>query len=172
MKIAAELNYLRMSPRKVRLLADAIRGKDVLLAERVLRFVTKGAAGPLAKLLKSAVANARNNFQVPGSEQLVISEILVNEGPTLKRRRARAMGRAFPINKRTSHVRLVLESSGTAIAPKKVKKPSISVASSGDQKAEGQTLRPSPDRQAPKSRPKVATKTTEFVRRMFRRKAI
>jgi len=108
MKITAKLNHLRMSPRKVRLVADLVRGMDVKEAEIQLKFLTKRAAGPILKLLNSAVANASHNFNIE-KDNLFISEIQVSEGPTLKRWRARAMGRAAPIMKRTSHISLILE---------------------------------------------------------------
>lgn len=169
-KISAELNYLRMSPRKVRLIADAIRGKSVESAERSLRFLTRRAGRPVGKLLRSAVANAKHNFQITAPASLVVAEITVDEGPTLKRRRPRAMGRAFPIKKRTSHVRLVLEAKGVAAAPK-AKKANISIVR-GEDKSSAEAGKPAAEREAFKVKPKIATKTTDFVRRMFRRKAI
>lgn len=173
MKISADLNYLRMSPRKVRLVADAIRGKNVPAAERALKFIPRHAAGPLVKLLKSAVANARNNFQLNAPENLVVAEIAVNEGPTLKRRRARAMGRAFPIRKRTCHIHLVLEASGVLPAKKAKQKASISIVKEGaTHETEREGTKPTLEREVYRDKAKVATKSTDFVKRMFRRKAI
>lgn len=172
MKISAELNYLRMSPRKVRAVAGAIRGKGVPAAERTLRFISRSASGPVLKLLKSAVANAKNNFQVVSPETLVVSEITVNEGPTLKRRRPRAMGRAFPIRKRSSHLRIVLESSGAVLKKKAPAKAVMGVLDARGRIAEKEESKIGPERQAFRAKPKTATKTTDFVRRMFRRKAI
>ncbi len=117
MKVIAKLNHLRISPKKVRLVADLIRGVDVREAENQLKFLTKRAAEPILKLLNSAVANAQHNFGVE-KDNLFISEIQVNEGPTTKRWRARAMGRAAPIMKRTSHINLVLETK-KEVKPKK-----------------------------------------------------
>lgn len=171
MKIVAELNYLRMAPRKVRVVADAIRGKRVPEAERALHFIARRAARPLAKLLKSAVANAKRNFRVSGEDLLAVSEVTVNEGPVLKRRRPRAFGRAFPIAKRTSHVRLVLEAKEAPLR-RGVRKPAIDVVQPADSRDSEKISKPREEREAFKARPKVATKTTEFVRRMFRRKAI
>jgi len=108
MSVIAKLNYLRMSPRKVRLVANLIKGLDVVEAKHQLRFLTKKAALPLAKLLDSAVANAKHNFNLD-KNNLYIAKILVNQGPTLKRWMPRAFGRATPIAKRTSHITLVLE---------------------------------------------------------------
>ena len=172
MKIRATLNYLRMSPRKVRLVAQAIRGKRVPDAERVLKFLSRRAALPVEKLLSSAVASARHNFQVTDPASLTVSEILVNPGPTLKRRRARAMGRAFPIRKRTSHVRLVLEAAVPLAKP--ARRPSaraVSVVGEKDIPA-APPSKPAVERDIFRARPRVVTKPTDFVRRMFRRKAI
>lgn len=103
----AYLNYLRISPRKVQIVADLIRGKDVNTAMAVLMNTPKAAAEPLIKLLKSAVANAENNFNMD-VESLYVSEVHVGPGPILKRMRPRAQGRAYRINKRTAHVTLAV----------------------------------------------------------------
>lgn len=108
MPITAKLRHLRIAPRKVRLVADLIRGKSVREAETLLQFQIKRGAKPIQKLLKSAVANARNNFKL-SEENLYISKITVDEGPKLKRWRARARGRAYPIQKKTSHITLILD---------------------------------------------------------------
>ncbi len=108
MKVKAKLNNLRISPRKVRLVIDLIRGLDVSEAKLQLNFLVKKSAKPILKLLDSAVANAKNNFKLNESD-LYISEIFASEGPTLKRIMPRAMGRAFHIMKRTSHITIVLE---------------------------------------------------------------
>ncbi len=108
MKVDAKLNNLRIAPRKVRLVADLVRGCKVSEAESRLRFTIKRAASPLNKLLKSAVCNAEHNFDLK-KDSLYISEIKVDEGPTLKRWRPRARGSANQIHKKTSHVTLVLE---------------------------------------------------------------
>ena len=107
MKIAAQLNYLRLSPRKVRAVADLMRTMSVSEAEFQLEHSKKRAAHHLLKLLRSALANAKHNFYLD-SDDLRIAELVVNEGPTLKRFMPRARGRATPIHKRTSHVRLIL----------------------------------------------------------------
>jgi len=108
MKVLAKLNYLRIAPRKVRLVADLIRNKSVIEAENILNFTVKKAALPLLKLLRSAIANAEHNFHLK-KENLYICEILVNEGPRLKRILPRARGRADIIQKKTSHVTIILE---------------------------------------------------------------
>ena len=98
-----------MSPRKVRLVVDAVRGMAGAPALAQLTFMSRAAARPVKKLLESAIANAEHNFKLD-REGLYIKSALVNQGPTLKRWRPRAMGSAAPILKRTSHVTLVLES--------------------------------------------------------------
>lgn len=104
----ATLRYLRMSPRKVRLVVDQIRGKGVEEALNILTFNPRGAAEPLAKLLRSAVANADNKGDVD-IDKLVVDTAYVDEGPTWRRWLPRAMGRATRIRKRTSHVTLELK---------------------------------------------------------------
>jgi large subunit ribosomal protein L22 len=103
----AYLKNYRQSPRKVRLVIDSIRGKKAEVAVVELSFLVKRASDPILKLLKSAIANAKQNDGV-SIESLFVKEIQVNQGPTLKRSRARARGSAFPINKRTSNVTIVL----------------------------------------------------------------
>ena len=102
----AKLNNYRQSPRKVRLVADTVRGKPIEEAIITLSFIPKRSALPLQKLLSSALANAKN-LSIP-TEDLVIKEIRVDEGATLYRRRPRSKGMANPIRKRTSHVTVVL----------------------------------------------------------------
>jgi len=109
--ITAKLSHLRISPRKVRLVANLIKGLNVAEAEKQLRFLPKKSAKPLLKLLTSAIANALHNKGL-AKEGLVVTNVLVNAGPSLKRWRPRAMGRAFPILKRTSHVTIILDSTG------------------------------------------------------------
>ncbi len=108
MEVKAHLRYLRMAPRKVRLVADLIRGKEVKEAKEILNFCKRRAAKPLLKLLNSAVANAKHNFNLK-EENLFISKILVNEGPRLKRIFPRARGRRDIIQKKMSHITIVLE---------------------------------------------------------------
>ena len=118
--IKAKLSYLRIAPRKVRLVADLIRRKEVREAENILLFTQKKAAVPLLKLLKQAVANATNNLQLP-EEGLFIKEILVDEGPALKRTLPRSRGRADVIRKKTSHIKIFLSQKGTKEKNKKKK---------------------------------------------------
>lgn len=121
MKVFASLNKFRMSPRKIRLAVDLVRGMSAEQARTQLRFLNKKAARPILKLLDSAVANAKNNFKL-NEKNLYISEIFVNEGPTLKRWRARAMGRSAAIRKRTSNVRIGLEERVTDKKDNRVKR--------------------------------------------------
>ena len=103
----AHANFVRIAPRKARLVVDLIRGKSVGEAIAILRHTPKAASPVVEKLLNSAIANAEHNYQM-NVERLYISQAYVNEGPTLKRYRPRAQGRAFPIKKRTSHITLVV----------------------------------------------------------------
>jgi large subunit ribosomal protein L22 len=105
--VNAQLNYLRISPRKVRLLADLVRGVPLEEAKLRLNFNKKKSTIPLLKLLKSVESNARHNYQLE-PEALFIKEIRVDGGPFLKRYMPRARGRATMIKKRTSHVTIVL----------------------------------------------------------------
>lgn len=104
----AVLRYARISPRKVKIVNDLIRNKPVNEAMGILYNTPKAASELLIKLLGSAVANAENNFGM-SRDNLYISEIYANEGPTLKRIRPRAQGRAFRIMKRTSHITVVVK---------------------------------------------------------------
>ena len=105
--ITASLKNYRQSPRKVRSVANLVRGKSVNEALNTLNFLSKKAADPLFGLLMSAIANAKNNFQIE-KDNLMINELRVDAGKVLKRRMPRARGNSYPINKRTSHVVLVL----------------------------------------------------------------
>ena len=107
MEAKAFLRYIRISPRKVGIVCDLIRGKSVAQANAILLATPKAASEPLLKLLKSAAANAENNHQMD-PEKLYVSACYANPGPIIKRIRPRAQGRAFRINKRTSHVTIVV----------------------------------------------------------------
>lgn len=107
MKVKAHARYIRMSPYKVRRVLDLVRGLPVEEAEHVLRLTQRGAAQPIAKALKSAVANAEHNHALD-AEDLIVAEAYADEGPTLKRYRPRARGRATRIDKRTSHITIVV----------------------------------------------------------------
>jgi large subunit ribosomal protein L22 len=106
-EVTAKLRFLRMGPRKVRLVVDMIRGKKVVKAMDILSVLPKRAALPVLKLLNSAVANAKHNHSL-AIEDLVVSKIYVDGGPVLKRSMPKAHGRATPIRERTSHINLFL----------------------------------------------------------------
>lgn len=106
----AKLRYLRVAPRKTRLVVDLVRGKDVEEAINILTFTRRAASEPVRKLIESALANAESKDA--NVDLLYVSTIFVDEGPTLRRFRPRAMGRATRINKRTSHVTCVLAERG------------------------------------------------------------
>jgi large subunit ribosomal protein L22 len=103
----AQARYVRIAPRKVRVVMDLIRGKSVHEAMSILKFMPKAAAQVLEKVVASATANAENNFDM-NKDALYISECYADQGPTLKRYRPRAQGRAASIQKKTSHITVVL----------------------------------------------------------------
>jgi len=105
--VRASSRYVRVAPRKARLVADQVRGLQIDKARALLEFSPRGAARDIGKLIESAAANAENNHDLVADEMRV-SEITVDEGPTLRRFRPRALGRATPINKRTSHIAVAL----------------------------------------------------------------
>jgi large subunit ribosomal protein L22 len=105
--VRASARYVRVAPRKARLVADQVRGLTVPEARTLLEFSPRGASRDIAKLIASAAANAENNHELV-ADDLQIAEIQIDEGPTLKRWRARARGRATRIEKRTSHVSVAL----------------------------------------------------------------
>jgi len=104
----ATLKYARISARKVKIVADLIRGKDVDEALAIVKFTPKASSEIIEKLLKSAIANAENNHEMK-AENLYVAEIYANQGPTLKRIRPAAKGSAVRIRKRTSHITIVLK---------------------------------------------------------------
>lgn len=107
MQAKAVAKTVRIAPRKVRLVVDLIRGKNVGEAIAILRHTQRGASPVVEKVLKSAIANAEHNYEMD-IDNLLVSEAFVNEGVTMKRFRPRAMGRASQINKRTSHITIVV----------------------------------------------------------------
>lgn len=109
--IRASSRYVRVAPRKARLVADQVRGLQIDRARALLQFSPRGAARDIGKLIESAAANAENNHDLVADEMRV-AEITVDEGPTLRRFRPRALGRATPINKRTSHIAVALSPEG------------------------------------------------------------
>jgi ribosomal protein L22 len=109
--VRASSRYVRIAPRKARLIADQVRGLQIDRARALLQFSPRGAAQDIGKLIESAAANAENNHDLIADEMRV-AEITVDEGPTLRRFRPRALGRATPINKRTSHIAVALSPEG------------------------------------------------------------
>ncbi|KPJ71519.1 50S ribosomal protein L22 [Parcubacteria bacterium DG_74_3] len=169
MPVKVKLRYLRIAPRKVRLAADLIRGKPVEKAQTILSFTRKKATKPLLKLLKSAIASATHNFQLE-EPNLYISKILVDEGPTLKRWRARARGQAFEIQKRTSHVTIILDE--LSKKPKKIKEQRIEKKKVGE--AEKEIKEKEAKIEKPKFKPELIGKKPKIekgIKRIFRRKA-
>jgi large subunit ribosomal protein L22 len=108
MEARAVARYVRVAPRKARLVVDLIRGKSVNDARAILKFSPRAAAETIEKVLNSAIANAERNLHAK-SEELFVGATFVDEGPTLKRVQPRAHGRAFRINKRTSHITVVVK---------------------------------------------------------------
>jgi large subunit ribosomal protein L22 len=109
MEARAQARFARVTPRKARRVVDLIRGLPASEAQAVLQFAPQAASETVYKVLASAMANAEHNFKLD-RETLVVSRAWVDEGPTLKRFRPRAQGRAFRINKRTSHITVIVES--------------------------------------------------------------
>jgi large subunit ribosomal protein L22 len=176
MKIVSKLRYLKIAPRKVRLIADLIRGKKVERAQTVLNFTPKRASLPLMKLLNQSLSNAKNNFQLD-PVNLYISKITVDEGPKYKRWRARARGRADQIQKKTSHVTLILDE--TVKKAKKVKRTKPKIVS--EEKVSKRVAKPEESKKETRvSKRKVRLrpekemakpKTEKGLKRLFRRKA-
>ena len=108
MEARATAKYVRVSPRKARLVVDQVRGKDIATAREILMFSERAVSEVVEKVLNSAVANAENNHGMR-TNNLVVKTAYVNEGPTLKRIRPRAKGSASPIRKRTSHITIILD---------------------------------------------------------------
>lgn len=108
MEARAIAKYVRISPRKIKPICDLVRGKNADEALTILKFIPRAGAPVLAKVIKSAMANAENNHQMD-VDKLYVAEVYANQGPTLKRWRAASMGRGVKILKRTSHVGVVLK---------------------------------------------------------------
>lgn len=119
----ARVRHIRITPQKARRVVDLVRGKNVQEALAILKFAPQAAAEPVFKLVASAVANARVKADAENlrfnADELVIARAFVDEGATLKRFRPRAQGRAFRINKRTSHITVVLQTADELAAAKK-----------------------------------------------------
>ena len=169
----AKLMYLHIAPRKVRLVADLIRGKRVDKAQVILNFINQRAGAPVLKLLNSAAANAKNNFHIEDIANLYISKILVNEGPKHKRWLPASRGRANEIRKRTSHIILELdEIRKKAIGADKKTKETIEQAETAPEPDQGKKtpLKVKERKIKPrfeKQKPEIA----RSLKRVFRRKA-
>jgi len=118
MEARAQARYVRVTPMKARRVVDLIRGRSAAEAQAILHYAPQAASEPVGKVLNSAIANATNNAGLNEAE-LFISEARVDEGPTMKRFRPRAQGRAYRIRKRTSHITIVVEAREDAPAGKK-----------------------------------------------------
>lgn len=167
MLVTAKLRYLRIAPRKIRLVADLVRGKKVEEAQTILNFTTKKVSLPLSKLLKQGIANAKNNLQIEPAN-LFISKIIVDEGPKYKRWQARARGQAYEIQKKTSHITLVLDE--IVKKPKRVKR----VRKPKAIEKPKEKIEKAPKLEKPKFRPELEMpkpKIEKGIRRIFRRKA-
>jgi len=176
MEIKAHLRYLRIAPRKVRLVADLIRGKGVVEAQAILNFTTKKAALPLLKLLKSAIANAKHNFQIQEESNLYISKITVDEGPKYKRWMPRARGQVSEIQKKTSHITLILKPIKEELVKREKKEEEIVIKEEKEElKSEKEEARKEKEVPLRKKRPVLEIpkpKIEKAIKRIFRRKAI
>lgn len=164
MKVKAELKNLRIAPRKTRLVADMVRGKKIEPAQALLGFAIKKGSAPILKLLNSALSSAKNDFQLEPSN-LYISEITVDEGPKYKRWRPRSRGMAHGIQKKTSHIRIVLEE---IVEGKKIKK-TEKVEKKPEVKEEVKE-KPKFEPERKKETPKL--KDRKGIKKFFRRKSI
>jgi large subunit ribosomal protein L22 len=146
----AEAKYVRLSARKARLVLDHIRGRSVPEARTILAFTSRAAAVDIEKVLRSAVANAESAHGLDGDE-LVILAAYADEGPTLKRWRARARGRVNRIRKRTCHITLIVSENPKAQGrPKRAaEKPAVQAAPAPDATASDEMPKPSPKKRAP-----------------------
>lgn len=172
MIVTAQLNNLRIAPRKVRLVAKILRGLPVEKAEQQLNFVVKRSSGPLGKLLKSAVSNAENNFGLV-RDNLFIKDLIVNEGVKIKRFMPRAMGQAGMIQKKSSHIRIVLEEKVPGL---KIKKPEFTAKESKmaveEEKIQDKQKKPVMETKKPVAKKGVFGEVKNIGRKLFRRKSI
>jgi large subunit ribosomal protein L22 len=158
--VRAKLSNLRIAPRKMRLIVDLIRRKPVLEAERILKFAVKSGVKDILKLLKSAVSSASHDFQLEESN-LYIAKITVDEGPKLKRWMPRARGSASAIQKKTSHITIILEEI------EKGKTAAVKTEVKAEKEAIVKTEKPKFELEKEAPKPKVE----KGLKRIFRRKA-
>lgn len=161
MKITASAKNIRISPRKVRLVIDQVRGLSVTDAERVLVMMNKKAATPVLKLVRSAAANAVHNNKADRNT-LVVSEIQANEGFTIKRYRARAFGRAAKVRKRTTHISIVLTAPDAPAKPAKKTEQNVEEKTSEKtaEKKEAPAKKATPKKKATEKKKPAAKKST------------
>jgi large subunit ribosomal protein L22 len=177
-EVRAKIKYLRLSPRKTRLLADSLKGLSLNEAEGQLLLTARRAGGPLLKLLRSAAANARHNAKLD-TARLYIKDIRVDGGPKFRRYMPRARGSASPIDRRTSHVTLVLAVSEKTSEPKFTfiakSKSKSKLRELKDKEAKTAKTETQEKSKITRSQPTTQTKPTTqptFFQRIFRRKAI
>ena len=159
-EVKAVAKWVRMSPRKARLVVDHIRGRSVPEARTVLAFTPRAAAKDIEKVLRSAVANAEANHGLDG-DRLVIVKAYANEGPTLKRWRARARGRAARIRKPTCHITVRLTPLEGASAPAPEPAPQVEEPKAEEPKTEEPKAEKPEKKPAPKRKPAARKKKTE-----------
>lgn len=167
MLIKAKLKHLRIAPRKVRLVTGLIRGKSTEKAEAILDFTPQRSSKQLLKLLKSVIANAKNNFQIEESN-LYISKLTVDEGPKYKRWHPQSRGRAYEIQKKTSHITIELDEIEKKATKKKAIKKKISPVKEDKIEKSSKSL------DKPKLKPKLEIKKPKIeksINRIFRRKS-
>lgn len=172
MQVIAKLKYLRMAPRKLRLIADLIRGKMAFQAKAELSFLNRYGARPFLKLLNSAIANAKNNFQLD-EKDLYLVKVLVDEGPKLKRWRPRARGQAYPIQKKTCHLTIILDQKQGAEKAKIKKAVLLKSEEKPETVIKPQAVKEKPRAEKPKLKPEAGIKPKQVTgfKRIFRRKA-
>ena len=163
----AKLNDLHIAPRKVRLIANVIKGLRAQEAESQLLMQNQRAAQPILKLLRSAMANAKNNKKM-GLENLVVKSVIVNQGPMLKRFLPRAQGRATPIHKKMSHVTLILEETSSKVANRFIITSPVKKAV----KKKAKTKTPKAKVNQPEREIKKISEKPGFFKRLFNRKSV
>jgi large subunit ribosomal protein L22 len=173
--IKSQLNYLRIAPRKIRGVVDLIRGKEIREAERQLKFLSRRPAHLILRALKSAIANAKSNFNLE-RENLFIKNILVNQGVPYKRWRAMSRGRAYPIMKRTSNIILILGvKEGAKISKKSPASLQTQTAGVSQSESLGEKetkVSSKPGIKKPSRETEKKIKSLNWVKRIFRRKSM
>jgi large subunit ribosomal protein L22 len=172
MKVSAKLKYTRVAPRKVRLIADLIRGRKADDADAVLTFTKNKSAGIFQKLLRQAITSAKNNLQIDQSN-LYISKIIVDAGPILKRSRPRARGSAYEIQKKTSHIIITLDEikeTGKVVANKVQQSKKISMKESVSSERKAKTAQSKKATVIKSEKEDFKPQTGKGTKRIFRRK--